>query len=92
MDRFDCIIAPFEALVHIGFQQLEAILSPNRGRKFSCDSTAANGELGLGCWEEGNVFTGGGVLEEFVGCERRHSLTEQVTEDWHRLPSYPVDP
>jgi hypothetical protein len=65
-NRFSDVIFPVEAVIHILFDQPEAVLASDSGSKFSGNSSAADGELDTSCGEERYEGACHGVIGKFV--------------------------
>lgn len=64
--RFDHVVVPVEAIIHVVFQESESVLSSYGRAEFTSDSTAGNIELYMSRGEEWDVFARSREVEELV--------------------------
>jgi hypothetical protein len=50
VNGLNCVVTPTEALVHILFDESEAVLTANSGGEVAGDCPSAYGQLHFGCW------------------------------------------
>jgi hypothetical protein len=69
VDSFDGVIAPSEAVVKIGFEESQAVLTSNSGRQVPSHRPAAEGQLNFGRRKQRNSFARRWVLKELASGE-----------------------